>query len=79
MFARIYNKSVDRIESWGMINLSATLTAPEGNWELKAFVQNAKDDDNITGHYFTDPTSGNFTNVFVLDPRLYGVSLNVKF
>ncbi len=79
MFARIYNKPIDKIDSWGMLNLSATLVSPEQNWEMKAFVQNVMDDDNITGHYFTDPSSGNFTNVFVLEPRLYGLTITNKF
>lgn len=79
MFARTFNRSIDRIDGWSMMNLSATISPEEGNWQLKAYMQNVLDDDNVTGHYFTDPTSGNFTNVFVLDPRMYGLSLNVKF
>lgn len=79
MFGRIYNRAVDKIEGWGMLNLSATLIAPDGVWEMKAFVQNALDDDNVTGHYFTDATSGNFTNVFILEPRLYGLTITSRF
>lgn len=79
MYSRVFNKSVDKIGSWDMLNFSATIAPEDGSWELKAFVQNAMDDDNVTGHYFTDPTSGNFTNVFILEPRLYGVSFSAKF
>ena len=79
MYGRIYNRAVDKIDSWGQLNFSATLVSPEQNWEMKAFVQNVMDDDNITGHYFTDASSGNFTNVFVLEPRLYGLTITNKF
>ncbi len=79
MYGRIYNRNVDKIDSWGMLNLSATIVSPDQDWEMKAFVQNVLDDDNITGHYFTDASSGNFTNVFILDPRLYGLTITAKF
>ncbi len=79
MFARIFNRSIDRIESWDQLNASITLNGPEERWYVRGFVQNLLDSDQITGHYFTDPSSGNFTNVFVLEPRLYGVTVGVNF
>ncbi len=79
MYARIYNRAVDKIDSWGMLNLSATIASPDQDWEMKAFIQNVLDDDNITGHYFTDASSGNFTNIFVLEPRLYGLTITARF
>ena len=79
MYGRIFNKPIDKIGSWDMLNMSLGLSSEDGNWDLKAFVTNVLDDDNITGHYLTDASSGNFTNVFVLEPRLYGVAFSSRF
>ncbi len=79
MFARTFNRPIDEIDAWSQTNLSVTLYGPEDAWFLRGFVTNVFDNDNITGHYFTDPSSGNFTNVFVLEPRLYGVNLGYTF
>ncbi len=79
-YARIFNREpIDRIEGWDQLNLSLTLEGPERQWFVRGFVQNVFNDDNITGHYFTDPSSGNFTNVFVLEPRLYGINVGYTF
>lgn len=79
MYARVFGKPVDKIGSWDMLNLSLTIAPEDDTWELRAFVQNAMDDNNVTGHYFTDPTSGNFTNISMLEPKLYGVNFIAKF
>lgn len=79
MFGRIYNRPVDRIESYDVINAQVTLAPPDERWYLKAFVQNLDDDDDITGLYVTDASSGLFTNVFTLEPRRYGVTFGISF
>ncbi len=78
-FARIYNRPIDEIDSYGNVNLQMTLYGPEREWFVRGFVQNLFNNDQITGHYFTDPSSGNFTNVFVLDPRLFGAEIGYRF
>ncbi len=79
MFARNFNKPIDLIESWQQVNASVQYTSSEGDYYIRAFVQNLLDNDDITGHYFTDPSSGNFTNVFVLEPRRWGLAVGVNF
>ncbi len=78
-FARIYNRPIDEIDAYGNLNLQMTLYGPDRDWYLRGFVQNLANSDQITGHYFTDPSAGNFTNVFVLEPRLYGVEVGYTF
>jgi len=59
--------------------LQLTLRAPSESWSLQAWVKNANDDDYVTGHYTTDATSGLFTNVFVLEPRTFGLTFDYSF
>jgi len=78
-YYRVYNARQDKIEAWDMWNASATLYGRDGNWYVEGFVKNIADEDNLTGGYFTDASSGNFTNVFVLEPRTYGLTLGARF
>ena len=78
-YARIFNRPIDRIESWDVVNAQLELGDRDGDWYLRGYVYNLMDDDNITGMYVTDASSGLFTNVFSLDPRTYGVALGFRF
>lgn len=40
---------------------------------------NLFDENPITGLYVTDQSSGNFTNIFTLEPRRYGLTAGFKF
>ncbi len=79
MYARIFNQPIDRIESWDVMNAQVTLNGIDDAWFLRFFIQNIADSDNVTGQYVTDPSSGLFTNLFILEPRLYGATLGVRF
>jgi iron complex outermembrane receptor protein len=78
-YSRIFNRPIDKIESWDVLNAQVTFAAPNQSWYLRGFVNNVMDDDNITGMYVTDASSGLFTNVFALDPRTYGLAVGFKF
>ena len=77
--ARIYNSPIDRIESWSNINAQITLAPDDRRWYFKIFVQNANDDDNITGMYLDAAAVGLSTNVFILEPRRYGATFGFSF
>lgn len=79
MFGRIFNGPADRIASSENTNLQIQLNAPDDRWYARAWVQNVFDEDNVTGMYVTDASSGLFTNVFVNDPRLFGITLGARF
>jgi outer membrane receptor protein involved in Fe transport len=78
MYYRIYNTNQDEIESWDVWNASVTLFSGDGAWYAEGFVKNIADDENITGGYFTDYSSGNFNNVFILEPRTYGLTVGYR-
>jgi iron complex outermembrane recepter protein len=78
-YARIFNRPIDKIESWDVLNAQLTLNSANDSWYVRGFVNNVMDDDNITGMYVTDASSGLFTNVFALDPRTYGLALGFRF
>jgi iron complex outermembrane receptor protein len=78
-YARIFNQPIDEIDAWDVLNAQVSLISADNSWYLRAFVNNAMDDDNITGMYVTDASSGLFTNVFVLEPRTYGLAVGYRF
>jgi outer membrane receptor protein involved in Fe transport len=77
--ARIYNSPVDQVDSWDNINAQITLSPDSDRWYARAFVQNLNDDDNITGMYLDPAAVGLSTNVFLMEPRRYGVAFGMFF
>jgi outer membrane receptor protein involved in Fe transport len=77
-YSTTFNRPQDRFDSWDIINLQATLSGKDDKWYARAFVQNLEDDDEVVGTYQTDPSSGLFTNLFLIEPRLYGLTLGVR-
>ncbi|MDB5472050.1 MAG: TonB-dependent receptor [Caulobacter sp.] len=78
-YARIYNRINDRLDSYTNTNLS--LVVENEGWGLSAqlFVRNVTDETVVTDQYLTDDTSGLFTNIFLLEPRTYGISITKRF
>jgi outer membrane receptor protein involved in Fe transport len=79
MYARLFNRPIDKIESWDIWNAQATYTSTDNRWYARAYVKNISDDDNLVGMYVTDPSSGMFTNVFSIEPRTYGLAVGYNF
>ena len=78
-YTRNFNTDADIVDSWAVSNAAITLYSDDQTWNIKAWVKNLQDDDNITGHYTTDAVSGLFSNVFVMEPRTIGVTFNMSF
>ena len=78
-YARSFNKPIDRIDGFTVVNAQVQLNAPGERWNVRAFVQNLTDSDAITGLYVGDQSSGLYTNAFTLEPRRYGVSVGFSF
>ena len=55
------------------------LNGADDKWFVRAFVQNMFDDDATTGLYVTDQSSGNYTNIFTLEPLADGIAVGLKF
>ena len=77
--ASIFNLPVDRVRGYEVLNAQVQFNAPDERFYARAFIQNITDNGAFTGQYVTDASSGLFTNVFVLEPRRYGVAAGFKF
>ena len=75
-YSRVWNTGRDQLESWDNINLSLRFNNEANNVSVEIFGKNIADDDVITGAYLTDDSSGLFTNVFLNEPRTFGISVS---
>ncbi len=78
-FGNVFNGRVNRIEPFVQANAQIQLNGPDNRFFVRGFIQNIFDANSITGLYVTDASSGNFTNIFTLDPRRYGIAVGVSF
>jgi outer membrane receptor protein involved in Fe transport len=78
-FMRIFNTDADRLDSYENINLLFRVAQPQQGLAIEAFVQNATDEVAITDAYLTDDSSGLFRNIFLTDPRLFGLRVSKEF
>ncbi|MDK2760103.1 MAG: TonB-dependent receptor [Sphingopyxis sp.] len=78
-FARIYNTAYDRIKGWGNGNIAMTLARRKSNLSFQLYVKNILNSTPITDIYTGPDELGNFSNVFTLDPRVYGLNVKVGF
>lgn len=78
-YTRNFNTKADLIPSWDISNAFVSLTNANETWAVRAWVKNIQDDDNITGFYTSDGNTGLFSNVFVMEPRTYGVTFSMNF
>ncbi|MEQ1499456.1 MAG: TonB-dependent receptor [Novosphingobium sp.] len=78
-YGNIFNGVVNEVPSFSQVNAQLQLDGPGKKWFLRGWIQNLTDSDAITGLYVTDQSSGNYTNVFTLEPRRYGLTAGIKF
>lgn len=78
-FSRVWNTGRDQLESWDNINLTLVLANMENDWTVELFGKNITDEEVITGAYLTDDSSGLFTNIFLTEPRTYGVTVSKRW
>jgi iron complex outermembrane receptor protein len=71
-WARVFEDPIDKIHGYSNVNLSLILTSDNG-WQVMAYVKNVFDVTAITGTFLNSDDSGLTTNVFLTDPRLFGV------
>ncbi|WP_439619915.1 TonB-dependent receptor [Hyphomonas sp.] len=74
-YSRVFNTQRDELDSWTNLNLSLVLANEESGWGVEAFAKNITDEEVITGAYLTDDSSGLFTNIFLTEPALYGITV----
>jgi iron complex outermembrane receptor protein len=78
-YFRVYNTDYDRLESWGNMNLSVSVEDAMRGVTVSAYVKNVFDDDPIVDAFTNSDDTMLTTNVFTLDPRVFGVSITKVF
>jgi iron complex outermembrane receptor protein len=78
-FARVFNdRPYDKIRGYSNVNLALILTSASG-WQVMGYLKNVFDTTAITGDFLNSDDTGLTTNVFLTDPRLYGVRVTKNF
>ena len=71
---RVFNDhEYNRLDEFYTINLAAIFENENAGWRVMAYVKNVLDNDALTGAFLNSDDSGLTTNVFLVEPRLYGV------
>ncbi len=78
-FGNIFNGSVNRIPAYAQVNAQIQLNGPGDRWFVRAFVKNLTNSSAITGMAVADQTQGLATNLFLLEPRRYGIAGGLRF
>jgi len=74
-YARIFNdEPYDKLRHRTNLNVAVILTGGDG-WQVMGYVKNVLNDDFITGAFLNSDDTALTTNVFLNEPRLYGVRL----
>ncbi len=72
-YARIFNdRPYDKLRGYSNVNLALILTSADG-WQVMGYLKNIFDTTAITGAFLNSDDTALTTNVFVTDPRLFGV------
>ncbi|HEV2561632.1 MAG TPA: TonB-dependent receptor [Rhizomicrobium sp.] len=78
-FARVFNdRPYDKIRGYSNVNLALILTSADG-WQVMGYLKNVFNTTAITGDFLNSDDSGLTTNVFLTDPRLFGVRVTKNF
>jgi outer membrane receptor protein involved in Fe transport len=74
-WARVFNDDpYDRLHGYTNFNFALTFTNQDG-WQAMAYVKNALDTTAITGAFLNSDDTALTTNVFLTDPRLFGIRI----
>ena len=74
-FARVFNdRPYDEILGYTNINMALIFTNQEG-WQAMVYVKNLRDTTAITGAFLNSDDTALATNIFVTDPRLFGIRI----
>ena len=77
-WARVFNAVNDKIRGYSSANVALILTDASG-WQVMGYVKNIFNKTAITGTFLNSDDTGLTTNVFLTDPRLFGVRVTKHF
>jgi len=79
-WARVYNADpYDKLHGWYNVNLSVWFERPDDDLKIELYAKNILDKTPITDAFLNSDDTALTTNVFVLDPRLIGLSIKKGF
>jgi len=79
-WTRIFNMpGYDKLKAYNNINLAAIFSNEDAGWKIMAYVKNVMDRDSITGAFLNSDDTGLTTNVFLTEPRLYGLRVTKEW
>jgi iron complex outermembrane receptor protein len=79
-WTRIFNtEGYDKLKAYTNMNLAAIFTNEDAGWTVMAYVKNVFDKDNITGAFLNSDDTGLTTNIFLNEPRLYGLRVTKEW
>jgi iron complex outermembrane receptor protein len=77
---RIFNDhEYDRLDEFHLINIAAIFSNEAAGWKVMAYVKNVTDETALTGAFLNSDDTGLTTNVFLTEPRLYGLRVTKDF
>jgi outer membrane receptor protein involved in Fe transport len=62
-----------KLDEYFTMNLAAIFTNEERGWNIMAYIKNVTDETSISGAFLNSDDTGLTTNVFMTEPRLYGL------
>ena len=66
------------MRGYSNVNLALILTSADG-WQVMGYLKNVFNTTAITGDFLNSDDTGLTTNVFLTDPRLFGVRVTKNF
>ncbi len=78
-YARVYNTAYDRLRGWDNANLAFTLENAKWDMTAQFYVKNVFNGTPITDAFTNSDDTGLTTNVFTLEPRIFGFRLAKRF
>lgn len=75
----IFNKPVDEFDGYSQTDIKLLLASNDGQWEIRGYVKNLFDNDDITRVLPAGRLVGRFREVVILEPRTYGIEATIRF
>src|SRR5262249_33483041 len=79
-WARIFNtEGYDKLKAYNNINIAGIFTNERAGLNVMVYVKNILNADHITGSFLNSDDTGLTTNVFLIEPRLYGIKVTKQW
>ncbi len=74
----VFNKPVDEFDGYSQTDFKLLFAPNDANWDLRAYVKNIADNEDITRVLPAGRLVGRFREVVILEPRTYGVEATLR-